>query len=143
MPERVPQKFESGVIPVEQSFSTRSKQRLPHLTTPIMPLLTVNGVWRLTLTLLFISSGGFVWGMRTSLSDLENERMQNGTLIYSLLSSRQQILLFKDFMTLNAVQVIFDTVLTSLNFVTRQEYAKISLNTPQLSKVSDSDGERS
>ena len=96
------------------TYSKQLKRSLPRLTTLIMPLLTVNGVWRLTFTLLTISSGGLVRGMHTSLSDMENERMQNGSLIYSLLSTRQQIVLFKNFMTANSRQVIFYTNFTEL-----------------------------
>ena len=37
--------------------------------------------------------------MRTSLSDLDNEMMEDGTFVYGSLSAVQQILLFKEYET--------------------------------------------
>ena len=47
--------------------------------------------------------------MRTSLSDLENQMMHNGSLMYSLLSSTKTTVLFRDYITTYSRKVIFNT----------------------------------
>ena len=62
-----------------------------------MSASAINGAWMMTVTLLALSSMGLVSGMQTSLTDYENEMMQNGTLVYNSLSTGQKATLFKDF----------------------------------------------
>jgi hypothetical protein len=75
-----------------------------------MPVSSMRGLCRLAFTLLALSSAGLAWGMRTSLSDLENEMMENGTFVYGSLSAVQQTRLFKDYETTHAREVIFDLI---------------------------------
>ena len=52
--------------------------------------------------------------MRTSLSDLGNQTMEDGTFVYSSLSAVQQTLLFKDYEITHSCEVIFHLIPTSL-----------------------------
>ena len=47
--------------------------------------------------------------MRTSLSDLENQMMHNGSFMYSLLSSKKTTVLFRDYITTYSRKVILNT----------------------------------
>lgn len=62
-----------------------------------MSVVTFNGACKTAVTLLALCHNRFVTGMRTSLTEHENLMMENGTFVYSSLSSEEQALLFKDF----------------------------------------------
>ena len=62
-----------------------------------MSTITVFGVWKLTFALFALGSKGLVSGMRTSLTDEENQMMERGTFVYNSLSTRQKKMLFNDY----------------------------------------------
>ena len=64
-----------------------------------MPIHNIYGIWRVAFTLLALSTIGLVSGMRTSLSDHENDMMEDGTFVYGTLSAVKKAALFKDFET--------------------------------------------
>ena len=52
--------------------------------------------------------------MRTSLSDLDNQMMEDGTFVYGSLSAVQQMLLFKDYEKTFLREVTFDAAFTDI-----------------------------
>ena len=64
-----------------------------------MPIHSIYGIMRVALTLVALSTNGLVSAMRASLSDLENQMMDNGTFVYGSLSAVRKAVLFKDFET--------------------------------------------
>ena len=48
--------------------------------------------------------------MRSSLSEMDNQMIGDGTFVYCSLSAIQQILLFKDYETTYSREVIFDLI---------------------------------
>ena len=79
-----------------------------------LSLSPMTRLCRLTFTLLALSSAGLVWGMRTSLSDLDNQMMEDGTFVYGSLSAVQQMLLFKDYEKTFLREVTFDAAFTDI-----------------------------
>ena len=79
-----------------------------------MPVFSMTGLCQLAFTLLALNSNGLAWGMRTSLSDLDNEMMEKGTFVYGSLSALQQTLLFKDYEIAHSREVMLDTNFTNI-----------------------------
>ena len=73
-----------------------------------MPIHSIYGVWTIAFTVLSLSTDGLVAAMRTSLTDHENDMMENGTFVYSTLSAKQRALLFRDFETKYSRKVVLD-----------------------------------
>ena len=67
------------------------------------------GIWRITFTLLALSSNELVCGMRTSLSEEDNAMMVSGTFVYDSQSERNKEILFEDFVKAFAREVIPDS----------------------------------
>ena len=76
-----------------------------------MPIHNIYGIWRVAFTLLALSTIGLVSGMRTSLSDHENDMMEDGTFVYSTLSALKKAELFEDFELKYSPKVIITRLL--------------------------------
>lgn len=105
-----------------------------------LSLSPMTKLCRLTFTLLALSSAGLVLGMRTSLSDLDNKMMEDGTFVYGSLSAVQKILLFKDYEATYFREVIFDTAFIDISDLVTKCLNLIDHITSQLSTVRDTKG---
>ena len=72
-----------------------------------MPIHNIYGMWRITFTLIALSTNGLVSAMRASLSDHENDMMDDGTFVYSTLSAVQKAELFEDYLATFSRGVMF------------------------------------
>lgn len=77
-----------------------------------MPICITTTIWCMTVTLLALNADGHINGMRASLTEQENQMMDNGTFAYSALSSRRKAVLFKDYEITYSRKVRFDMKFT-------------------------------
>ena len=90
----------------------RPKQhRIPLPNAFDMQFRNMNGIWIVIFTFLAVSSNELVCGMRTSLSEEDNEMMEDGTFAYNAQSQRTKAVLFKDFVKTFSRQVIIARLL--------------------------------
>lgn len=74
--------------------------------------VTTAAIWWLAAAFLALHADGHLMGMHASLTEQENQMMDNGTFLYNALSSRRKAALFKEYEITYARKVRFGTKLT-------------------------------
>lgn len=95
-----------------------------------MPIHNIYGVLTTAFTLLALNTNGLVSATYASLTDHENDMMEDGTFVYSSLPAIKKAALFKDFETTYSQEVIINNYWTSTWLVcaTTKRYAKLILS---------------
>lgn len=93
---------------LQLKYNSQQLAHSPPPNTPKMPIHSIYKAWSIAFTILAWSADGHVSAMHASLTDHENDMMEDGAFVYSSLSAKKKALLFTDFETTYFRKVVLD-----------------------------------